>query len=185
VATPWRYRSILRATLPVLAVLTAVEIGSGVVLESFESVLLARPSVLVLVPVVIGTGGNLGSVLAATLSTAFHLGRVDFAPGDPVLAGNAIATILLALTTFPLVGVGAWGLATLTVGAGLSLSTVVLVATTSGAALSVLAVGVTVTASYLAYRFGWDPDDVVLPVVTNVCDVLGVVVLYLVTVVLV
>jgi mgtE-like transporter len=181
-ATPWRYRSILRATLPVLAILTAVEIGSGVVLDSFESTLLTRPSLLILVPVVIGTGGNLGSVLAATLSTAFHLGRVDFVPDDPVLAGSALATVALALTAFPLVGVGAWGLATLTVGAGLSLPTVVLVATASGAMLSILAVGVTVTATYLAYRFGWDPDDVVLPVVTNTCDVLGVVVLYLVTV---
>jgi len=181
-ATPWRYRSILRATLPILAILTAVEIGSGLVLESFESTLLARPSLLVLVPVVIGTGGNLGSVLAARLSTAFHLGRVAFAPADPVLAGNALATVVLALTAFPVVGLGAWGLATLTVGAGLSLPTVVLVATTSGAALSILAIGVTVTTTYLAYRFGWDPDDVVLPVVTNGCDVLGVVVLYVVTV---
>jgi mgtE-like transporter len=57
------------------------------------------------------------------------------------------------------------------------------VATTSGAILSILAVGVTLTATYLAYRFGWDFGDVVLPVLTNVCDVLGVVVLYLVTVV--
>jgi len=31
--------------------------------------------------------------------------------------------------------------------------------------------------TYVAYRLELDPDDVVIPVVTNVCDVLGVVVL--------
>jgi mgtE-like transporter len=56
--------------------------------------------------------------------------------------------------------------------------TVVAVAVTSGAVLAVLAVAVTLTATYAAYRYGLDPDDVVVPVVTNVCDVLGVLVLF-------
>ena len=75
-------------------------------------------------------------------------------------------------------GVGAWGLATLTQGADLAVETVVVVASLSGAALAVLAVVVTVAATYAAYRFELDPDDVVIPVVTNVCDVLGVLVLF-------
>ncbi|MFC6725978.1 magnesium transporter, partial [Halobium palmae] len=43
---------------------------------------------------------------------------------------------------------------------------------------SLLAVAVALAATYGAYRFGLDPDDVVIPVVTNVCDVLGVLVLF-------
>ena len=43
----------------------------------------------------------------------------------------------------------------------------------------------TVVATYVAYRLGLDPDDVVIPVVTNVCDVLGVVVLFVTVVLLV
>jgi mgtE-like transporter len=176
--TDWRVWPITRATLPVLLALTVVELGSGLVLESFESQLLAAPSLLVLVPVTIGTAGNLGSVLAARLSTAVHLGTVAFAPDDDVLAGNGIATVGLALSVFPVVGVGAWGLAALTTGTALPVQTVVAVAVTSGAALAVLAVLVTVVATYAAYRLELDPDDVVIPVVTNVCDVLGVVVLF-------
>jgi len=42
----------------------------------------------------------------------------------------------------------------------------------------VLAVAVTLAATYAAYRFELDPDDVVIPVVTNACDVLGVLVLF-------
>jgi mgtE-like transporter len=178
--TDWTVRAIMRAALPVLLVLTLVEIGSGLVLGSFESDLLRYPTLLVLVPVTIGTAGNLGSVLAARLSTAFHLGTLSFSPDDDLLAGNAVATVLLALSVFPVIGVGAWVLTSLTVGAVLAPGTVLLVAVVSGAALAVVAVAVTAVATYWAYRRELDPDDVVIPVVTNVCDVLGVVVLFLV-----
>jgi mgtE-like transporter len=176
--TDWTVRAITRATLPVLLLLTLVEIGSGLVLGSFETVLLDSPSLLVLVPVTIGSAGNLGSVLAARLSTAFHLGTLSFEPDDAVLAGNAAAIVALAATIFPLVGAGAWLLADLTAGATLAPATVVAVAVASGLVLSVLAVVVTVVATYAAYRYELDPDDVVIPAVTNVCDVLGVVVLF-------
>jgi mgtE-like transporter len=183
-ATDWTVRAIMRASLPVLLALTLVEIGSGLVLGSFEADLLRYPTLLVLVPVTIGTAGNLGSVLAARLSTAFHLGTLSFSPDDDLLAGNAVATVLLALTVFPAIGVGAWVLTSLTVGAALRPGTVLVVAVLSGAALAVIAVVVTAVATYGAYRFELDPDDVVIPVVTNVCDVLGVVVLFLVVQVL-
>jgi mgtE-like transporter len=175
--TEWRVRDISRAMLPVLLVLSVVEIGSGLVLGEYETKLLTSPSLLVLVPVTIGTAGNLGSVLAARLSTAFHLGTLEFDPTDDALVGNAIATAALSLTVFPLVGLGAWGATALTVGARLSPTTVVAVSTVSGAVLGVLAIVVTIATAYAAYRFGADPDDVVLPVVTNACDVLGVLVL--------
>jgi len=174
----WTVRAITRATLPLLLVLSVVELGSGLVLESVEDTLLASPSLLVLVPVVIGTAGNLGSVLAARLSTAVHLGTVSFSATDDALAGNAAATVALAASVFPAVGAGAWATAELATGATtLGVWRVVVVATVSGLALAVLAVAVTVLAAYVAYRRGLDPDDVVIPVVTNACDVLGVVVL--------
>lgn len=174
----WTVAAITRATLPVLLVLTVVEVGSGLVLGSFEATLLRYPSLLVLVPVTIGTAGNLGSILASRLSTAFHLGTLSFDPGDDDLAGNVVATVTLAVTLFPVVGAGAWLLAAVTGGAALSPGTVVAVAAVAGAALAVLAVVVTLAATYAAYRFELDPDDVVIPVVTNACDVLGVLVLF-------
>ena len=174
----WTVRAITRSLFPLLVVLSAVEIASGLVLDTFRDQLLAYPSLLVLVPVTIGTAGNLGSILAARLSTAFHLGLLSFDPTDDTLAGNAIATIALALTVFPLVGWGAWALTQFTIGSVLAARTVVLVALASGAALGVLAVAVTMVVTYAAYRLELDPDDVVIPIVTNVCDVLGVVVLF-------
>ncbi|SEW15009.1 magnesium transporter [Halobacterium jilantaiense] len=174
----WTVAAITRATLPVLLALTVVEVGSGLVLGSFEATLLQYPSLLVLVPVTIGTAGNLGSILASRLSTAFHLGTLSFDPSDDELSGNVVATVTLAVTLFPVVGAGAWLLAVVTGGAALAPGTVVAVAALSGACLAVLAVVITLTATYAAYRFELDPDDIVIPVVTNACDVLGVLVLF-------
>ncbi|MFC7044157.1 magnesium transporter [Halobacteriaceae archaeon GCM10025711] len=174
----WTIASITRAMLPVLLALTFVEIGSGLVLGSFENQLLAHPSLLVLVPVTIGTAGSLGSILASRLSTSFHLGTLSFSPADDELVGNALATMGLAVSLFPVIGAGAWVLTAVTVGTDLPLATVLFVAFASGVVLAVLAVVVTFTATYAAYRFELDPDDVVIPVVTNTCDVLGVLVLF-------
>jgi len=178
VSTEWTVRAISRAMLPVLLLLTLVEVGSGLVLGRFQAQLLEYPTLLALVPVTIGTAGNLGSILAARLSTAFHLGTLSFDPRDEALAGNAVATLALAVSVFPVVGIGAWGLTALVSGVRLAPGTVVAISLASGIALAVLAIGVTVTVTYVAYRFRLDPDDVVIPIVTNTCDVLGVVVLF-------
>jgi len=174
----WTVRGITRRLFPLLVALTLLELLGGLTLDGFEATLTRYPSLLVLVPVTIGTAGNLGSVLSARLSTAFHLGLLAFEPSDERLGGNAVATLLLAVTVFPLVGAGAWAITWVTGTATLPVWTVVAVALVSGAVLAVLAVVVTVVTAYGAYRFEADPDDVVIPVVTNVCDVLGVLVLF-------
>jgi mgtE-like transporter len=117
-------------------------------------------------------------VLAARLSTALHLGLLSFDRTNDRLVGNALATVTLSVTVFPLVGAGAWGLTAVFGETTLAPGTVVLVALLSGLVLAVLAVLVTVVTTYAAYRYRLDPDDVVVPVVTNVCDVLGVLVLF-------
>jgi mgtE-like transporter len=178
-ASDWTVGAITRRLFPILAVLTVLELVGGLTLGSFEATLRRYPSLLVLVPVTIGTAGNLGSVLSARLSTAFHLGLLGFNPTDDRLAGSSTAPVALPVTLFPFVGAGAWLLSSITGGTRLPLATVVAVATASGTVLAVVAIVVAAVATYAAYRLGLDPDDVVIPVVTNTCDVLGVVLLYL------
>nr|WP_272931514.1 magnesium transporter [Halobacterium noricense] len=163
-----------------LVALTVVELWGGLVLDASRDVLTKYPSLLTLVPGIIAVAGNLGSVLASRLSTAFHLGTLAFDPTDDALAGNAAATFALAATLFPAVGAGAW-LARYALGdAALGLGTVVFIAAASGLLLAVVAVAIATTATYAAFELQLDPDDVVIPVVTTTCDVLGVVVFLLV-----
>jgi cation transporter-like permease len=57
----WSVSGIVRRMLPVLIVLTAIELGSGLVLDTFEGTLLRYPTLLVLVPVTIGMATSAAS----------------------------------------------------------------------------------------------------------------------------
>ncbi|ADJ16154.1 magnesium transporter [Halalkalicoccus jeotgali] len=178
----WSVRSIVVTMMPLLIALSVLEMGSGFVLETLEETYLDNPVLLVLVPVMIGMGGNLGSVLSSRLTTRFHLGTLSFSPRDEALRTNVLAILALAVTIFSALGVAAYVLGRL-LGEPMGLGTLLTITLLSGMTLAVLAVVLSIAAAYASYRFGLDPDDVTIPVVTNVCDILGVVVLSVVAIV--
>ena len=172
----WRTRTIVATMFPLLVVLSVLEMGSGYVLESLEATYLDNPTLLVLVPVMIGMGGNLGAIFSARLSTRLHLGTLSFAPRDEALWANVAAIMALATTVFAALAVAAWVVGR-TIASPMGFADLVVISLVSGLLLAALAICISVAATYLSYRRGLDPDDTTIPVVTNVCDILGVVVL--------
>lgn len=176
----WSVRAIVVTMIPLLVVLSALEMGSGYVLHELEQTFLDRPTLLVLVPVMIAMGGNLGSILSARLSTRLHLGTLTFSLRNPVILTNIAAVLALAFTVFTALGASAYALTLLPVidvGGGMTLRDTLVVSVVSGMLLAVVAVALSVSATYVSYRLGLDPDDTTIPVVTNLCDILGVVIL--------
>ncbi len=172
----WRARSIVATMFPLLVALSVLEMGSGYVLETLESTYLDNPTLLVLVPVMIGMGGNLGAIFSARLSTRLHLGTLSFDPRDEALWANVAAIMLLAATVFSALGVAAWVVGR-TIARPMAFVDLFVISVVSGLLLAALAVVISVAATYVSYRRGLDPDDTTIPVVTNVCDILGVLVL--------
>lgn len=176
----WRTRSIVATMMPLLVVLSVAEMLSGFVLEDLKETFVTYPTLLVLVPVMIGMGGNLGCILSSRLSTALHLGTLEFELRDPTILKNAAAVTALGVSLFTLLGVAAYGLSRLPyvdVGGGVGFVDTMLISVVSGVVLTALVIALSVSATYVSYRMGVDPDDTTIPVVTNVCDILGVVVL--------
>jgi mgtE-like transporter len=176
----WSVRAIVITMMPVLAGLSVLEMGSGYVLQELERTFLDRPTLLVLVPVMIAMGGNLGSILSSRLSTRLHLGTLEFSPRDPAILTNIVAILALAATVFGTLGVSAYALTLvplIDIGGGMTLQETFTVSFVSGMTLAVVAVVLSVSATYVSYRMGLDPDDTTIPVVTNLCDILGVVIL--------
>ncbi|WP_306055259.1 magnesium transporter [Natronococcus wangiae] len=173
----WTVQNIVTTVVPLLAALSILQMVSGTVLESFEEQLLAHPSLLILVPVTIGTAGNLGSIMCARLSTQLHLGTLEFSPDNPNIRANVGAIMGLAATVFVLLGVASWAIGR-ALGGTLGLGTLLLITIGSGMLLAVWVVVVSTASVYASFRLGYDPDDTTIPVVTNVCDITGVLILF-------
>lgn len=178
----WTVRSIVRTMFPILVVLSILEMGSGFVLETLEETYLGNPTLLVLVPVMIGMGGNLGAILSSRLSTRLHLGLLEFDPRDVVLWTNVFAILALAGTIFSVLGFVAWVVGQLITREPLALTDLLLISIVSGMTLAVVVIVLSIAATYVSYTRGLDPDDTTIPVVTNLCDILGVVILSLVAI---
>ncbi len=172
----WTVRHIVGTMFPILIVLSMLEMGSGYVLSALEETYLANPTLLVLVPVMIGMGGNLGAILSSRLSTRLHLGLLEFDPRNEVLWTNIAAILGLAATVFSALGVIAWLVGRI-IAQPMPLTDLLLISIVSGMLLAVIAIVLSLVATYVSYTRGLDPDDTTIPVVTNVCDILGVIVL--------
>lgn len=173
----WTVGNIVSTLVPLLVALSILQMVSGTVLESFEDQLLENPSLLVLVPVMIGTAGNLGSIMCSRLSTQLHLGTLEFSPANPDIRANVGAVFGLAATVFVLLGIASWAIGQ-ALGGTLGLGTLLLVTIVSGMLLAVWVVLVSTFAVYGSYRLGYDPDDTTIPIVTNICDITGVLILF-------
>ncbi|ELZ41308.1 MgtE integral membrane region [Halorubrum californiense DSM 19288] len=173
----WSIGRIVRTMIPLLAALSVLQLVSGTVLETYEAVLLRYPALLVLVPVQIGTAGNLASITCSRLTTQLYLGTYEFSASNPALRANAGAVFALAATVFGAVGVAAWAIG-LALGGSLALGRVLLISLVSGLCLAVLVVVASVAAVEVSYRVGLNPDDTTIPVVTNLCDIAGVLILF-------
>jgi Divalent cation transporter. len=67
----------------------------------------------------------------------------------------------------------------------LTLPQVLTISLVSGLLLAAVVVVLSLVSVQLSYRLGYNPDDTTIPVVTNLCDITGVMILFGVVVVVV
>ncbi len=168
----WDARSIVRNMFPLLLVLCTVVLWAGITLEEAEALLEEYGVLAIMVPTMVGAGGNLGTILSSRLSTRLHLGTAAFDPAARVLWANIAAVLALAATVFKTLAVGDWFLG-LVIGSTLGLGVLLGISLVSGLSVAVIAVVFSFLTTYGSYRFGIDPDDTTIPIVTNLVDVFG------------
>lgn len=171
----WRTTTIVRNMFPMLVVLSTIVLVAGLTLEGALELLASHAVLAVIVPPMIGMGGNLGAILSSRLTTRFHLGTTVLDPNDPMLWANVGAIFALGATIFSGLAVCAYLLG-LAIGAPLPLATLLTISLLSGIGVAVIAVVFSFAATYAAYQLGIDPDDTTIPIVTNVVDVAGMVI---------
>ena len=171
----WQYRRIVRNMFPLLIGLSVVVLVAGIRLEDAEALLEEYGLLAVMVPTMVGMGGNLGAILSARLSTRFHLGTTEIDPRDRDLWANVLAILTLSATIFTAQAIGAY-LIGFVIGSSLELGTLLFISLVSGMSLAVIAIVFSFATTYASYQLGIDPDDTTIPIVTNVVDVFGMVI---------
>ncbi len=166
--------------MPLLTILIALEIAGGQILSQNEDKLLALPILLVMIPVINGVGGNIGSILGARLSSGLHVGSIELKRRGKELRQNVLSTVLLGiisytfLTIFILIVSPLMGINIESNGANILLKAGYIMLGT-GLLLTAIVIVISVFVARFSFENGFDPDNTVIPVVTTLCDVLGIV----------
>lgn len=175
------YRQIVIQSTAVLLFTLFLDSLSGVIIQFNLSALVALPVLLVILPAFLEEGGNVGNIMAARLSTKLHLGtveaRMSFSNNIKLEFLNAY---ILASMIFFSVGLIAFILSFFTGIGGLGLVQILSLTLTAGLILTTIVVVLTFIVSVVSYRMNIDPDNVTIPVITSVADVMGVFCLLLV-----
>ncbi|WP_101295118.1 magnesium transporter [Halegenticoccus soli] len=168
--------SAYREALPVLTLSAVGGLFAGVVLGGMEEELRVIPGLLVLVPALLATRGNVYGSLGARLGSGLHQGLVEprFSVGDrrvnaavaAALANGILISVLAAVMAYALLSVLARSVA--------PLSTLVAIALIAGVLSGLLLTAAVVGVVFVGYRRGVNPDTLAGPVVTTTGDVVGI-----------
>ena len=165
-----------REGLPALGASVVGGLVAGLVLGGMRAEFRAVPGLLVLVPALLATRGNVYGSLGARIATALHQGLVEprVRTGDDrlqravaaAIANGLLASTFAAVVAYFILIVLGFQHAPLSTLVGIAL----LAGLLSGITLSVTVVGVV----FAGYRRGYNPDTLVGPIVTTAGDVFGV-----------
>ncbi|HVM36422.1 MAG TPA: magnesium transporter [Actinomycetota bacterium] len=170
-------RRIVREGFPVLCIAIVLDILAGAVVEPrFETVFKPFPAFLIVIPGFLENTGALGAILAARLGSKLHLGAVSpRAKPEAVALLDGTIVLALGITVYTLTAV-----TTLPVAAALgyafpSAVEFVAVILLGGIVATVVAAVIGYYAATVTYRFGFDPDNHTIPLVTSGMDLLGII----------
>jgi mgtE-like transporter len=169
-------RRVVRESLVVLTIAVTIDVLAGVVVEERAERQFEAAALLVLIPPFIANCGSLGGMLASRLASKLHVGQLDprLLPGKLAALDFSLTTLLAALA-FTGVGIAGWAAAWLVPGVEpLSLLATVGVVLLAGLfALPILSL-TAYAAATTSFRFGFDPDNHGIPIVTATMDLTGV-----------
>lgn len=166
---------------PILLISAFISLFAGMTLQGslgrIEGTL-----VMMMVPLLNGIGGNLGSILGARLGSALHLGMVEPRLKGRVLKGNVNASVLTSVGVFSFISViffiiaYTWGMGF--IGAAKHALAFIL----AGMLLTPVIIMSTIVLAFISFRKGLDPDNVVIPITTSIIDVVAAVCLLIIAI---
>ena len=169
-------RRIVAEMVAVILLTPLLDIAAGAVLQAKEPVLTALPGLLILIPPFVSQAGALGGILSSRLSSKLQLGLITARglPESPALL-DAGLVVVFGVAIFAFIGAVALVLSNLTglahPGAGPMIGGTLL----AGMLAMPVVIGVGYYLAIVTSRFGLDPDNQSVPIITSVMDLVGIV----------
>lgn len=167
----WR---IIRESAPILITCALINFGAGTILGKEVEGLVTIAGILTIIPAFLEDGGAMGGILASRFSSMLHLGLLEpkIFPEREVLRSFAVMHIL-GFVVFALVGI--FGQIVNYILSIPTIPTAYMIATTvmAGQLLTVLLNLMAYYFSILSFMKGIDPDNIGIPLITSLMDVLG------------
>ena len=178
-------RRIVRESFPVLAIAIVLDILAGTVVQPrIENVFLTFPALLMVLPGFLENTGALGGMLSARLGSKLHLGAIrPRARPDAVALLDGSIVFALGVTVYLLLALSILGLSEIIGVAHPGPLRFIAMIMTGGLLATSLASIIGYYAATITYRFGMDPDNHTIPLVTSGMDLLGVICLLIALVV--
>ncbi len=176
-------RKIMVESLPILLITGLFGLLAGVFLIREVENLISVAGLFTLIPPFLEDGGAIGGILSARLSSKLHMGvmRVEKTPSYEVLK-SFLTMHILGFIIFPLIGIFAF-----LINAQLGLESPPLpvmagVTFLAGQVMVAVVNFLSYYSSIFSFKFGLDPDNIVIPLITSFMDVAGTVILITVVV---
>lgn len=165
-------KDLLKQSLPLLVLLGIGEIFAGTILGGFSSTLRQIPGLLILIPAIISLRGNISTAFGSRLGSAFHLGLISRETfwGDD-LRQNVIGSLFLSVVMSVLLGVFAF-LTSAALGFHVNIVQLIIIALIAGVVSGVVQQFIAISVILLAFKRGYDPDNVTGPVLATVGDII-------------
>jgi len=173
--TVYSLKRILWESYPVLVLCAALSLSAGLILNSQMESIKTLPLILAMVPPINGINNNVCSILGSRLTSALHIGTIEPKFGkQATLRKNIRATWLMSIGVFLFTSAIFFVLSLIT-GINLLHSIIIMFAFFLA---SMAAIGVTmfctIWLAFVSFSKGLDPDNVVIPIVTSIGDIMGV-----------
>ncbi len=169
------YKSIIFQTSAILFLTTLINIIGGIVIQSNIEKIVTVPIIFMFIPVFLEEGGNIGNILASRLSTKLHLGYVKARFRLSIFVKREfVSSYILTLIVFPAVGVITFFAGSLFGITGLGIAEMIIISTIASLMLVTVISVISFSISIMSYRYGLDPDNTTIPLVTSIADVVGI-----------
>jgi len=168
-------RRILLESIPMLFICGLIDTLAGVTLDLRLEHLVALPALFILIPPFLGESNALGGILSSRLSSMLHIGTVEPKTlPDKFVSANFLVIYLLAVFVFLFVGGTSYAASVHLQLATPAFPKMLAIALLGGILCTTFLNFAAYYIAVLSYRFGLDPDNDTIPLITCLTDLVGV-----------